>query len=221
MATFMTFTTLTSDIQNYIERGATIADQTVFNQIPRLINAAERKLCQRLKLQGILESLTDPAGLPVGGSVVSKPDRWRETVSMWRGAATVSNSRKPLLPRSYEWCRTYWPDPSVTDASNPPIYYADYDYSHWLICPTPDQTYPIEVLCYMQPTLLDSSNQNNFFSQYTPNALLYGALLEATPFLKNDERIQVWDTMFEREIATLMGQDLQKILDRSAERTRP
>ncbi len=73
----------------------------------------------------------------------------------------------------------------------------------------------------MQPVLLDEANQENFFSQYTPNMLLYGALLEAAPFLKGDERIQTWQGMWDREMASLNGQDLQKILDRAAQRKAP
>ena len=228
MATFVNFTSLVSDVTTYLERGQSqLTDQTVYNQIPRLINAAERKIAQFLKLQGILEVLVDPTFLQAGVSVITKPDRWRQTVSMSYGAAADSNQRIPIYPRSYEYLRRYWPDDSVQGAigtlnsSGLPVtqvFYADYDYTHWIVGPTPDNTYPGEVICYMQPPLLDNTNQNNFFTQETPNMLLYGALLEAAPFLKGDERIQVWTTYWEKELQSLSGQDLQKILDRSAER---
>lgn len=221
MATYMTFSTLTQDVQNYLERGqSSTTDQTVFNQIPRLINAAERKLAQVLKLQGQIEPVTDPSGLPVGVAVISKPDRWRQTVSLNYGTGTNNNTRTKLLPRSYEFCRTYWPDDTVTDITQPPLFYADYDYQHWLIAPTPPATYPLEVLAYMQPPLLDSGNQTNFFSEYTPNLLLYGTLLEAEPFIKDDPRIPMWQRYWQLEIQSLSGQDLNKIIDRAAERAR-
>ena len=44
------------------------------------------------------------------------------------------------------------------------------------------------------------------------------ALLEATPFLKNDDRIPVWKDMYDRAAAMLNGEDLAKMLDRSATR---
>lgn len=220
MATNVTFNSLMSDLQAYLERGTT-TDTQVYNQLPRLINAAERKIIQFLKLQGTIEVLTDASGLASGVAIVTKPDRWRQTVSMFYGAGADSNSRTPLYPRSYEYCRRYWPDDSVTDANQPPLFYADYDYAHWLIAPTPPQNYPLEVLCYMQPQLLDAANQSNFFTDWTPNLLLYGALLEAVPFLKNDPRIQVWQGLWQMELQSLAGQDLQRILDRAAERSRP
>jgi hypothetical protein len=222
MPTYVNFSSLIGDLQVYLERGGSaLTDPTVFNQLPRLINAAERKLAQVLKLQGTLEVLVDTAGLAQGVAVVTKPDRWRGTVSINYGSGANFNTRTQLLPRSYEYCRAYWPDDTVTDSTNPPCFYADYDYNHWLIVPTPDQTYPAEFNCYMQPPLLDSTNQTNFFSEYTPNALLYGALLEATPFLKNDERLATWTAMWQQEIQTLSGQDLDKILDRASERKNP
>lgn len=222
MATYINYTSLFNDVTAYLERGgSSTTDETVYEQIPRLINAAERKICNALKLQGVIESLSDPAGLPLGSSVIAKPDRWRQTVSMWRGASATSNQRAPILPRSLEFCRSYWPNPSSTDGSFPPEFYADYDLQHWLIAPTADQTYPVEVLCYMQPQLLDSTNQTNFFTDYCGNLLLYGSLLESAPFLKNDERLPVWQGLWDREAASLAGQDLQKILDRTADRARP
>lgn len=228
MATFMNFTTLTADVQNYLERGQSLStDSTVYNQIPRLINAAERKLIQLLKLLGENTVLVTPTGITAGKSIITKPDRWRQTISMNYGAGADKNVRVPIYPRSYEYCRGYWPDDSVTnswqtlDASNRPSqqpFYADYDYQHWIICPTPAETLPLEVQAYMQPPLLDSTNQTNFFTEYCGNALLYGALLEATPFLKNDERIQVWEGYFSQELSSLGAQDLNRMMDRASER---
>ena len=219
MATNVTFDTLTQDVQNYLERGGSATtDETVFEQIPRLINAAERKIMQTLKLQGTIETLANNTGLTAGVSIISKPDRWRQTISMWYGTGTNQNSRTSLFPRSYDYCRTYWPDDSLRAA---PEFYADRDYQHWLIAPTPDATYPIEVLAYMQPQYLDATNQTNFFSNYTPNMLLYGTLLEAAPFLKNDDRLPTWEGLWQFEAQTLTGQDLQKILDRTTQRDRP
>ena len=216
MATTVNFDSLKNDITAYLERGASAQDDpTVYNQIPRLINAAERKIIQFLKLQGTLEALTTT--LAVNVSVVAKPDRWRQTVSINYGAGSGNNVRTPLFPRSYEYCRAYWPDSTQLA---PPEFYADYDYQHWLIVGTPDAGYPAEMLCYMQPVLLDDGNQSNFFTNYTPNLLLYGALLEAEPFLKDDPRIPVWQGFWDKEAQSLSGNDLQKILDRSAQRER-
>lgn len=214
MATVMTFTTLQQDVRRYLERGNTYAsDPIVFEQIPRLINLAERRIARELKVQGFINVVTGT--MTVGQSVYNKPDRWRDTVSFNIGTGTGNNSRKTLFTRDYEYVRSYWPDSTQVEQ---PIFYCDYDYSHWLVAPTPDEAYPFEVLYYELPPLLDDVVQTNWLTEYAPQLLLYGALLEATPFLKNDERIQVWQNMYDRAAAMLNGEDLAKILDRSAVR---
>lgn len=214
MATAMTFNTLKQDVQRYLERGNTLAsDPIVFEQIPRLINLAERRIARELKVEGFINVVSGT--LSAGQSVYPKPDRWRDTVSMNIGTGATLNNRKIIFSRVYEYLRSYWPDALETAE---PIFYSDYDYSHWLLAPTPDQDYPFEILYYELPPLLDESVQTNWITEYAPQLLLYGTLVEATPFLKNDERIPVWQNMYDRAAAMLNGEDLAKILDRSAVR---
>lgn len=214
MATTLTFTTLQEDVRRYLERGSTFAsDPIVHEQIPRLINLAERRIARELKIQGFINVVTGT--LQTGVSVYAKPDRWRDTVSINIGTGVQNNTRKMLFTRAYEYLLSYWPDRTATDR---PLFYADYDYTHWLYAPTPDADYPFEVLYYELPPLLDDVVQTNWLTEYAPQLLLYGTLLEATPFLKNDERIPVWQSMYDRSAAMLNGEDLAKILDRSSVR---
>lgn len=214
MATTMTFLTLQDDLRRYLERGSTLAtDPTVFEQLPRIINLAERRIARELKVQGFIVAVSST--MVAGQSVYDKPDRWRETVSINFGTGATFANRTPLFPRSYEYCRSYWPDESQRAQ---PEFYADYDYAHWLVSPTPDAAYPFEALYWELPQLLDDTNTTNWLTEYAPQLLLYGALLEATPFLKNDERIATWQSFYDRAAAMLNGEDLAKILDRSSSR---
>jgi hypothetical protein len=214
MATTMTFTTLQEDVRRYLERGNSYAsDPVVYEQIPRLINLAERRISRELKVQGFINVVTGT--FAVGQAVYPKPDRWRDTVSVNIGTGAQNNTRKVVFSRAYEYLLSYWPDRTATEE---PIFYSDYDYNHWLIAPTPDAEYPFEILYYEIPPLLDDVVQTNWLTDFAPQLLLYGTLLEATPFLKNDERIPVWQQMYDRAAAMLNGEDLAKILDRSAVR---
>jgi hypothetical protein len=206
-------------MRRYLERGNP-ADTEVFEQIPRLINLAERAIAEKLKVQGFLINVTST--LDTGVSVYPKPNRWRETVSMNFGTlatptSVTKNKRKFLLPRGYEYCRTYWPD---SEAQGLPLFYADYNYSWWLIVPTPVEVYPWQINYYQLPPLLDDTTQTNWLTNYAPNLLLYRCLLEATPFLKNDERIPVWQGMYQEQLDTIDQQDLQKVADREAVRSK-
>jgi hypothetical protein len=212
MAYVTTFDSLKQDLRQYLERGFTEEDDPyVYEQLPRLINRAERRIARELKIQGFISAVA--TDFVTGVSVYSKPDRWRDTISVF---VDTDAGRVPVFTRSYEYCRNYWPDESQTGQ---PEFYADYDYSHWLIVPTPDTDYTAEILYYQLPPLLDDENQTNWLSAFAPNLLLYGALLEATPFLKNDDRIQTWQAFYDRAAQAINNEDLNKILDRDATRT--
>lgn len=214
MATTTTFTTLKQDIQNYLERGSSaVTDPSMFDQIPRLINLTERSIARELKVQGFISPVTTQ--LSAGVSVYDKPDRWTATVSINIGTGAGNTKRAPVLPRSYEYLRTFWPDEAVTGT---PQFYADYDFNHWVLAPTPAADAPMEVLFYQLPPLLDETVQTNWLTDFAPQALLFGALLEATPFLKNDARIPVWQAKYDRAMLALSGEDIGKILDRASAR---
>lgn len=214
MATTTTFASLQTDLRRYLERGFTLAsDEIVYEQLPRLINLAERRIARELKVQGLINIVTST--FQPGLAVYPKPDRWRSTVSFNFGQGATNNEYTQLFPRSYEYVRSYWPDREQTGV---PVFYADYDYNNWIVSPTPDAAYPFEVLVYQLTPLLDDANQSNWLTEYAPQLLLYASLLEATPFLKNDERIAVWQQMYDRSAQALNGEDLSKILDRSTKR---
>ena len=120
--------------------------------------------------------------MTAGGAVIAKPARWRKTVSM---NITVNEALQPVLLRKYEYLRNYAPSSGIRGT---PLYYADYDYDNWLVAPTPDKNYVFEVLYYERLLPLSSDNQTNWVTRNAPNAMLYGTLLQAMPFLKNDQR---------------------------------
>lgn len=213
MAYTMTFDSLQVDLRRYLERGFTLADDPyVYEQLPRLINMAERRIARDLKIQGFIVAVNTT--LSTGVATYQKPNRWRDTISM--SFKDADDNMTPIFTRSYEYCRNYWQNETETGE---PEFYADYDYTHWLIVPTPDANYDLEVLYYELPVLLDSTQQTNWLTEYAPNLLLYGALLEATPFLKNDERITTWQNYYQSAANALNTEDLKKITDRDAVRT--
>lgn len=212
MATAMTYTSLKEDIRRYLERGQP-SDTSVYEQIPSLVNLAERDIARKLKIQGFINVVTST--LVQGVSTYQKPDRWRRTVSMEYGAGVTGNRRVSIFARDYEYCRNYWPD---SDSQATPEYYSDYDYQHWLVVPTPDADYPWQIIYYEQPPYLDDSTQTNWLTEYAPQALLYGSLTQAEPFLKNDERLGVWKGLYAEAVNDLNVEDLKKILDRNTTR---
>lgn len=203
-----------TDVQGHLERGfSSPADPLVFAQLPRLINQAERNISRELKIQGFIRPVNGE--MQSGVPEIKKPDRWRETVSMYLIDHNNSNKRLPIFPRSYEYLRMYWPTPSDRGV---PKFYADYDYFNWLVAPTPTDGYGFEVVYYELPPLLDETNQQNWLTVFAPHLLLYRTCLEASIFLKDDGRIALFQGMYDRAAMALDKEDMQKIIDRTTNR---
>ena len=64
--------------------------------------------------------------------------------------------------------------------------------------PLPDGVYEIEVSYYKHFAALSDSNTTNDMLTHHPDVYLYGALVEAEPYLQNDKRIQVWQGYYDR-----------------------
>jgi len=203
-AVVMTYDSLVDNIQKYLER----TDATTLEYIPTFIMLAEQVIASEIKFLGNLS--VAESTMTIGTNVIQKPDRWHKTVSM---NVTVNGTKQPIYLRKYEYLRNYWPDDTQTST---PLYYADYDYTHWLVAPTPDVAYNYEILYYERVQPLDSSNQTNWFTIYAPQALLYGSLLQAMPFLKNDDRTAMWKAQYDIIMETLRGEDKIRIADRQA-----
>ena len=203
-AVAQTYDNLVTSVEAYLER----TDAVTIAYIPTFIMLAEQVLAADMKFLGNINVGT--FSFVATQSIVPKPARWHKTVSM---TMIVDGERTPLFLRKYEYLRGYWPSTTDTDQ---PKFYGDYDYTHWLIAPTPDVAYSVETVYYERVQPLDSNNQTNWFTQYAPQAMLYGTLLQAMPFLKNDERLQMWQAQYTQIISTLKEEDKRRLADRQA-----
>lgn len=66
--------------------------------------------------------------------------------------------------------------------------------------PTPDEGYEMSLLYYGRLPRLGAPDPSNWLLQEAPDAYLYGAAVHSAPFLKDDERIQVWEAFYKLAI---------------------
>jgi hypothetical protein len=199
----MTYDSLTSTVLQYLER----KDVAVVDAIPTFISLAEFEIAQEIKTLGQLQ--VAQATMTANNSLLQKPSRWRKTVSM---SVTVAGKKQPVYLRKYEYLKNYWPDADQTDV---PLYYADTDWEHWYIAPTPNLAYAFEVLYYERIAPLSSANQTNWLTQNAPNAMLFGTLLQAMQFLKNDQRT-IFQQKYTEALQALKAEDVARVGDRQA-----
>jgi len=199
----LTYDSLTETVKQYLER----KDPAVVNAIPTFITLAEFEIAQEIKTLGQLQIVESQ--MTADNPLLQKPARWRKTVSM---NVTVNGKKQPVLLRKYEYLKNYWPDADQTDV---PLFYADTDWEHWYLAPTPALDYEFEVLYYERIAPLSSTNQTNWLTQNAPNAMLFGTLLQAMPFLKNDQR-QIFQQKYTEALQSLKTEDVARVGDRQS-----
>jgi len=198
MSVIMTYDSLVLNIQQYMERD----DADFIAQIPNLIALAESSIAAELKTY--MQLIVVETNLTSNVAVLNKPARWRKTVSM-------KINGQPVLLRSQDYIAQYQSESSTGQ----PIYYADYDYNNWNFAPVPDQSYPAEIIYYAEIQPLDESNQQNLWTAIAPQAMLYGALLQAQGYLKALDKLDMWKKYYTDAIAALKKEDNSRRVDRN------
>jgi len=210
MAFVLTYPGLVNIVTSYLERN----DTNLLNNIDNFVLIAQRRIASDLKT--LLDDVIVDGKFIVGEPYLQKPPQWLNTISFNIGLdptqpASALNTNINLELRTYEFCLAYWPQQGATAQ---PKYYADLDYQTWYICPTPDQTYPFEVIFSQIPTAIDSTFEVNFITQYAPHLLEYATLREAMIFIKDDERIQFFESAYQTALAGMTQDDKKRLADR-------
>ena len=73
--------------------------------------------------------------------------------------------------------------------------------------PNPDAVYTTSMLYYKTFTALSDAATTNDMLTNNPDVYLYGTLLEAEPFIMNDERVPLWLAAFEKAVSDIQNQD--------------
>lgn len=204
----MTYDSLVADILSYAERSN---DPAFIEKVPRFIMLAENRIAVEVKCLGLQKTVTDV--MDTLQPVIIKPTRWRETISFNFGTGVDLQERNFLLERSYEFCRAYWPNPTKTGT---PKYYANYDWEHFIVVPTPVLAHPFELLYYERPTPLSTENQTNWTTENAPQLILFGSLLQAQPFLKNATQLQTFGMMYDQAVSAIDHESKTQTVDRSS-----
>jgi hypothetical protein len=187
---FATYSDLQTSIANYLAR----SDLTSI--IPDFITLAENRLRRELRIRQMLKSVT--TSTVKADSTVELPSDFLEI----RDFVVMTN---PITPLSYSSPSSLSNDPRTSEVGVPRSY--TILASEFQLAPAPDAVYTLKMLYYSAPAYLSVSNTSNVFLTTAPDGLLYGALVEAEPYLMNDARINTWGSMYDRAISSLTRSD--------------
>jgi len=215
----MNYTSLTSDMQTYMLR----SDDPFVAKIPDLIEQGIIRVYNNAKDLGF-EIRYEIVNNTVGSSTIRKPTNWRETISILM-FDNVTQTTSFLLPRSREFCLTYWNNQQGNTGR--PKYYSDsvlnlnnqdlantYGEFYWTVIPNLDQVYTFNII-YLGIPLFNQTNPVNFLTQRYPDLLLYSCLIEAALFLDNEDKRNKYQAMFKEELDTINRMNSGRSADRT------
>tara|TARA_R110000803_G_scaffold50865_1_gene105474 strand:+ start:2843 stop:3490 length:648 start_codon:yes stop_codon:yes gene_type:complete len=192
-----TYTTLKSAIQDYTENTET----TFVDDLSIMIKQAEQRILDSVQLPVFRKNQTGT--LTASNSYLATP-----TDFLYPYSLAVLNSDSEyvyLLNKDVNFIREAYPSSSTTGL---PVHYSQFDNSFFLVGPTPDSAYTVEVHYFYRPqSITETSDGTSWLGTNAPDCLLYGSLLEAYTFMKGEpDVINLYDKRYKESLQQLMIQ---------------
>lgn len=174
-----TYGELKQAIQDYTEN-----DETTFvNNLPIFIRNSEEKLLKMVQLTDFRKNAS--GNTTASNPYLNCPSDFLAPFSL----SYTSNGEKIFVDyKDVNFVQTFAPDSSSTGS---PRYYAFFDSDNFLLGPTPDQEYAVELHYFYRPASLTTLGDDgtSWLSENAPMAMLYGSLIEAYTFMKGEQDI--------------------------------
>ena len=188
----MNYSTLFETIKGYVENdfpdqdwtnsaGSGTVTLTQKEQIDTFIQQAEQRIFNSVQLPVFRKNVVGNTTL--GNKYLNVPTDWLATFSL-AAIDPVTSAQTYLLQKDVEFIRECYPVPTATGA---PKYYAIFDNTTFILGPTPNDDYDMELHYFYYPqSIVDSGSGTSWLGDNFDSVLLYGSLLEAYTFMKGE-----------------------------------
>jgi len=192
-----TFITLKQAIQDYTENTET----TFVNNLSRFIQNAEERLYRTVQIPS-LRRVVDST-LVNGQRFLNKPANFQYIYSI--AVKESDGDYVFLLDKDPNFLREAYPNPATTGF---PLYYANHSDEHFMLAPTPNSTYAVQLHYAHDPTSITTSTDGtSWLGTNAEVPLLYGSLIEANIFMKGDPDVtQMYENKYQEAIGLLVQQ---------------
>ena len=181
-----TFSGLKTTIADYLNR------DDLTSIIPSFITLAEAKFNRKLRIRQMIKRAT----ATIDTQYFAYPSDWLQ-------AKEFQLNTSPVV--RLEFVTEFYGDELKENryiSIGKPVYYTIIG-TQIEVIPAPDTTYTGELTYYAKITALSDSNTSNFLLTYAPDLYLYGALMEASPYLKDDERLNTWGQLYANSLSDI------------------
>ena len=178
----MNYTELTASIKAYCEndfpQAVGAGGLTSAEQIARFVQQAEQRIYNSIQFPALRKNVTGNA--TASNKYLATPVDWLATFSLAR--INADGSYNYLLNKDVNYIREAFPFPATTGA---PTHYAVFDENTFILGPTPDASYGMELHYFYYPQSIVTAG-TSWLGDNLDSLLLYGSLLEAASFMKSE-----------------------------------
>jgi len=189
-----TFDSLKQAIQDYTENSET----TFVNNLPIFIRAAEERILKNVQLNLFMRN--QQGVMTTGNKFLGAPSDFLAPFSL---TITSSGLKEFLEFKDLSYIESFHPNPTETGK---PRYYAQFDVGNFILAPTPNADYDVEVQYLFRPASLTSGlgTATSWLSENAELSLLYGSLVEAYIFMKGEQDMMaMYDKRFAESLQGL------------------
>ena len=181
----MNYTELAGSIRAYTENdfpdtigtGGLTSDE----QIDTFIREAEQRIFNTVQLLDLRKNVT--GNCTASNKYLSVPTDWLATFSL--AVIDGDGNYEYLLNKDVNFIRQSYPNPNDNGL---PYCYAYFDQNSFILGPTPDDDYEVELHYFYYPeSIVDAGT--SWLGDNFDSALLYGSLLEAYTFMKGEQDV--------------------------------
>ena len=171
-----TYAELKTAIQDYTENTET----TFVNNLDVFIKNTEERILKIAQLEVFRKNQT--GNMTLGNQYLALPSDYLAPFSL---SFTSNGNKEFVLFKDVNFVQSFNPNNSSTGA---PRYYAQFDIENFILGPTPDAAYDVELHYFYRPASLTSVGDSGttWLSTNASVALLYGSLIEAYAFMKGE-----------------------------------
>ena len=188
----MNYTEITNAIKEYADNTET----TFVNNIPNFVRQTEERIYRSILIPELRKNVT--TSLTTSNRFLAKPTDFLAVFSI--AVVDGSSNYSFLLPKDVNFIREAYP---ATATSGLPVYYSLFDGDNFLIAPTPDSTYTVQLHYYYDPPSIVTSS-TSWLGDNAEATLLYGTLVEAYTFMKGEaDIISFYKTRYDEAMAGL------------------
>ena len=190
----MTYSELVAAINSYSENSFDTTDIDTF------IQQAEQRIFNTVQLPDLRRNQV--GNTTSGNKYLTTPSDWLSTYSL--AVIDSNNEYTYLINKDVNFIRESFPD---TDSAfyGKPEYYGIFDDNTFILGPTPDDNYTVELHYFYYPTSIVTAG-TSWLGENFDTALFYGSLLEAATYLKAEPDVMANYTQRYTEALSMLKQ---------------